>query len=104
MARRPVLHSAGRGDPAAGALWHPGGQRLPGMHLRGLSRQQRCRCTNHGGGSNRINSNMKTCSVLTGLMVGLSQPFSEDRSKLLAYDLLLHECFDDRIKEVLILC
>lgn len=41
VARRPVLHSAGHGYAAAGALRHPGGQRLLGMHLRGLPRQQR---------------------------------------------------------------
>lgn len=36
VARGPVLHPAGHGGAAAGALQHPGDQRLPGLHLRRL--------------------------------------------------------------------
>lgn len=41
VARGPVLHPAGHGGAADGALRHPGGQRLPGLRLRRLPRQQR---------------------------------------------------------------
>lgn len=41
VARGPVLHPAGHWGAAAGALRHPGGQRLPGLHLRRLPWQQR---------------------------------------------------------------